>query len=377
VYDITPIDDFKLFCASRRAQEVFEPRIRAANRANAEYLAAHPPEPQAMPITGAFICAHAPNYLGRPALDWGGAEWRGLFRRFRELGLDTAVFQAALWNELQECYYPSKAFSSFKIWNVIEPMLEAASEEKIRVFLGGYGSTTGLSEQEDEQTMAREQKACIDCLSEIMEYRAAFDGFYFSSETAFMGSYNPRKIKRLNRIYRGFFEHIKSTDASLRILMSPGTKYFPGKEQEMADSWLEMLDGVPLDILAPQDSIGTCGNELRHAEAMYRVWNTVCAEREIVFWSNIEIFQRGEDLSLLDHSVTADPERVVAQINLAAPFAEKLLCWEAPYYLCDPGNPRAAALARAVFSGGAESRVADGQGENSTRPLEIMESIGG
>ncbi len=145
----------------------------------------------------------------------------------------------------------------------------------------------------------------------------------------------------------------------------------------MADSWLEMLDGVPLDILAPQDSIGTCGNQLRHAEAMYKVWNAVCKERGVVFWSNIEIFQRGEDLSLLNHSFTADPERVVAQINLAAPFAEKLLCWEAPYYLCDPENPRATALARAVFPGKAGSGETTAREKRDASSSGILESIGG
>lgn len=349
MYDIIDHDDFKLFFASQHAREMCDPMIRAAVRANAEFLKMLEPVPPAMPITGAFIYAHAPNYVGNPTLTWGVPEWRDLFRQFRELGLDTAIFQAAIWKELEECYYPSQAFAAYKTWNVIEPMLEAAGEEKIRIFLGGYGSTTGLSEQENARTtMAREEKACIDCLTEMMKYRDSFDGFYFSSETAFMGTYNPGKIGRLNKVYRTFFEHIKATDDSLSIMMSPGTKYFPGKEQEMTDSWLETLDGVPLDILAPQDSIGTCGSQLQYAEAMYRVWDAVRKERRITFWSNIEIFQR-EDLTQLNNSITPDPERVIAQINLADSVAEKLICWEAPYYLCDPENSRATALAQAVF----------------------------
>jgi hypothetical protein len=352
MYNIIDVDDFKIFCASNQAIDLCVPKIREANCANTHFLQSVEPSLPAMPITGAFIYAHAPNYRGCPTLAWGASRWRELFRKFREFGLDTAIFQAAIWNELQECYYPSQAFRSYKTWNVIEPMLEAANEEQISIFLGGYGSTTGLSEQEDPQTMAHEEKACIDCLTEIMKYRAAFDGFYFSSETAFTGAYNAGKISRLNQIYRKFFEHIKATDDSLHILMSPGTKYFPGKEREMTDSWLETLDGVPLDILAPQDSIGTCGNQLCHAETMYRIWAAICKERGIRQWSNIEIFQRGENLALLNHSFTADPKRVIAQINLAASVAEKLICWEAPYYLCDSGNPRAAALAQAVFPAG-------------------------
>ena len=350
MYDVTPLNDYKIFRPSQAARELCEPMIRDANHANERFLREAKPVPQAMSITGAFIYAHAPNYRGRPTLEWGVSEWRDLFRRFRELGLDTAIFQAALWNELQECYYPSQAFSTFKTWNVIEPMLEAAGEENISIFLGGYGSTTGLSEEENPETMARDEKANIDCLSEILNYRDSFDGFYFSSETAFTGEYNSKKIRRLNQIYRKFFEHVKSADSSLRIMMSPGTKYFEGKEQAMTDSWLETLDGVPVDILSPQDSIGTCGSRLKHADAMYRVWETVRNETGVTLWSNIEIFQRTEDLSVKDYNITADPERVMAQINMAASYAEKLVCWEAPYYLCDPDNPRAAALAQTICS---------------------------
>ncbi|MFA5689680.1 MAG: DUF4434 domain-containing protein [Kiritimatiellales bacterium] len=349
MYDIIDVEDFKIFMASQRAQDSCGVRNREANQDNLQFLQTLGSQPQRMNITGAFIYAHAPNYFGRPALHWGVAEWRAMFRQFKLLGIDTAIFQAAIWNELRECYYPSQKFSAYKTWNVVEPMLEAAGAENIRMFLGGYGSTTGLSDQVAPEIMEREEQACVNCLTELMKYRQEFHGFYFSSETAYTGSYDRNKISRLNRIYRGFFEHIKSVDAGLQIMMSPGTKYFPGKEQEMQASWLETLDGVPLDILAPQDSIGTCGSRLRHAEAMYKAWADVCRERKITFWSNIEVFQRGENVMQLNHSITADPDRVTAQINAAAPYAKKLICWEAPYYVCDPNNPRAAALARVVF----------------------------
>jgi hypothetical protein len=350
MYDIIDTGKFKIFCASRNAQNLYEPIIKEANVANKCFVKTMAGTSPIMPITGSFIYAHPPNYYGRPAVDWNVRQWEELFSQFNSMGMDTAIFQAAVWNELQECYYPSDYFKSFRHWNVIEPMLEAAGNKNISIFLGGYGSTVGLSHDVDKKIIEKEEISCINCLTEIMKYRKSFSGFYFSSETAFTGTYEKTKIHHLNRIYRRFFEYIKETDSSLTILMSPGTKYYPGKEQEMTDSWLDMLHKVPLDILAPQDSIGTCGNQLRYSEVMYDVWKNICEAKKITFWSNIEIFQREEDLSLLNHSITAEPERVIAQINMAAPVAEKLICWEAPYYLCDKSNPLAIKLADKVFS---------------------------
>ena len=40
--------------------------------------------------------------------------------------------------------------------------------------------------------------------------------------------------------------------------MSPASIFYPDTEQNFLASWQAILDGVPLDILAPQDSIG-CG----------------------------------------------------------------------------------------------------------------------
>jgi hypothetical protein len=121
----------------------------------------------------------------------------------------------------------------------------------------------------------------------------------------------------------------------MQILMSPATKYFPNKMAEMADSWLAIMQDVPLDMMAPQDSIGTCGNLLRHQPETYKIWHQICQQQGIEFWSNIEIFERKDQITGTDYNVPAPSQRVTAQINHAAPYAKKLICWEAPYYLCN------------------------------------------
>jgi Domain of unknown function (DUF4434) len=343
------VEDFKIFQASKQAVELYTPRITESGDANKRFLTGNPqPEPQ-MHITGSFIYAHPPNYRGRPAHHWTVEQWREMFAQFRQFGIDTAILQASLWNELGECYYQSDYFTELKQFNVVEPMLEAANAENIKIFLGGYGSVTGWSANLEQDSVDREKARQQACFKELLRYRELFDGFYFAPETAYMGSRNPEKEAFLNSIYRGFFETIKETDPSLRILMSPATKYFPGKNEEMTEAWLALLKDVPLDIMAPQDSIGTCGTFLENQAETYMVWSNVCKQLNIEFWSNIEVFQRTDGLADENHSVTASPERVAAQINNAAPYAKKLICWEAPFYLFGDNSQTKALRERCLF----------------------------
>lgn len=322
-----------LFLPSLKARGLTEPLIAACKAANREYLENNPPGRPAAAITGSFIYAHPPNYSGINTLHYTSKDWLCLLDRIRQLGMDTVIFQAAVWNELGECYYPSKHFSGYKIWNVIEPMLEAARELGLSVFLGGYGSVTGWEEKLDASVMAEEKLNQSACYRELLDYRELFDGFYFAPETAYRGKRDVEREQFLNRLYREFFLEIKERTPDMKILMSPATKHFPGKMTEMEDSWRSLLDGVPLDIMAPQDSIGSCGIRLAFQDEAYRVWSSICRDLGIVFWSNIELFERRDRLEGDSYNYAGAPERIAAQINHAAPYAEKLICWEAPFYL--------------------------------------------
>jgi hypothetical protein len=327
--------------------------ITAGKAANLKYLAQHKQTSPQMTITGSFVYPHPPNYRGACTLHYGKKEWMNMLMDLKNMGMDTIILQAAVWNELGECYYPSKHFAGHKSWNVIEPMLEAAKETGLAVFLGGYGSVTGWAEKLSVNAIEAEKNNQSACYRELLKYRKLFDGFYFAPETAYCGARNLDKEKFLNELYREFFCEIKNKTPDLRILMSPATKYFPGKMDEMKASWMALLDGVPLDIMAPQDSIGSCGNQLAHQHETYRAWTEVCQALNIAFWSNIELFERHSLLDGDSYNYTASPERVTVQINNAAPYAEKLICWEAPYYLGPNSGPRGKMLRECLLNANA------------------------
>jgi len=335
MFTIEKVEDFNMFMASDRARKEVEPMIAEAKKANQKFVDDNPLAPLEMSISGTFVYAHPPNYRGRPMHNYFVRDWMKLMRDLSRAGMDTIILQASIWNELGECYYPSKHFSKHKQWNVVEPMLEAADASCMSVYLGGYGSVTGWKEHLTQADIDQEKQNQITCFRELLQYRDLFDGIYFAPETAFIGKRDLEKEKFLNEIYREFCNTVKREAPDKKILMSPATKYFPGKMPEMIDSWLAILDEVPLDIMAPQDSIGTCGNELVHQAETYKAWAEICQKCNITFWSNIEIFERKDSIKGVNHSIPASPELVAAQINNAAPYAEKLICWEAPYYMFD------------------------------------------
>ena len=59
-------------------------------------------------ITGTFIQAHAPDYVGGNTLNWNKSDWEQAFDKLKTKQIDTVIFQASVWNELQEVYYKSK-----------------------------------------------------------------------------------------------------------------------------------------------------------------------------------------------------------------------------------------------------------------------------
>ena len=330
--NIGSFDGFRIFLPEAEIipeSQAMVDRIYAENRRFLE----NEPEKKCSPrpITGTFIYAHPPDYVGTPTLTWRKTEWNQAFQKLRKHGMDTVILQASVWNELEEVYYPSKMFSAFRSWNVVEPMLEAAKTNGLTVFLGGYGSVSGWNPGLVETAIEREIKRQTGCMTELLKYRELFDGIYYSPETAFPGKRDLRREAGLNRIYREYLNRIKELAPEKKILMSPASIFYPDTEQNFLASWQAILDGVPLDILAPQDSIGCGCCSLYDQTELWRSWHRLAQLRKLSLWANIELFERKEFGGPAPF-VTASPERIAAQCRNVAPFAEKNICWEALYF---------------------------------------------
>ena len=343
-WKIVEVEDFIIFKASDDIIDEANAKYAAANELNRQYVDTHPAAVPTKPISGTFIYAQPPNYRGLPMLHATVQDWIEKFNLLKTFGIDTVIYQAAVWNELETVYYPSKRFAGYRLFDQIGNVLEAAEKVGIEVYLGGYGSVSGWCMGKDQAFIEQEKQNHFAVQDELFElFGSRFKGIYFAPETAYRGERDHYTEKALNSIYRDFCDRLKSIKPDCEIIMSPATKYFEGKLDEMIDSWNVILDGVKLDVMAPQDSIGCCGNALIYQEIMFKVWRQICDNKKIRFWSNVELFE-DVDCSMINSLIPADPRRVAHQMSNAAKVAEKLICWEMLYLTDDSSGPRAAQM---------------------------------
>lgn len=327
-WKIQEVEDFVIFMASDDIIDEVNAKYLEANSSNEKYIAEHPAADVTLPITGTFICAQPPNYRGLPMLHATEEQWAEKFRLLKSFGVDTVIYQAAVWNELETVYYPSKRFAHYRKFDSLGKVLSAAEEVGLTVYLGGYGSVAGWCMGKDPAFVQNEKDNHFAVQDELFSlYGGRFKGIYFAPETAYRGERDLYAEQALNSIYCDFCDRLKSLHPDCEILMSPATKYYEGKLDEMIESWNVILDGVKLDIMAPQDSIGCCGTTLEYQEVMFKVWRKICDNKNIRFWSNVELFE-AHDCSQIDTSIPADPRRVAHQISHAQKVAEKLISWE-------------------------------------------------
>ena len=351
LYSLKQIDDYTLFlppagfCDTPEAQQ----KRAAREMHNIEAVKSAGTQKIKMPITGSFIYAHPPNYKGAEAFRWDKKEWLRQLKRLKEYGIDTVIFQASLWSELKECYYPSKVFSHYKTWNVVEPMLDGANELGLTVFLGGYGSVTCWKERLSGSLVQEEIDRQTACFKELLRYRDLFHGFYFSPESAYTGTRDCELEDFLAQLYHGFFSEIRNADDRLQILMSPATFYYPETMKDMYDSWCRVFRLSAPDILAPQDSIGCGCITLDHQPEALAIWHQIAESCGIDHWSNVECFECCPPYIDETSRRAAEPERILLQMNNAAEFVKKLITWELLYYGDPALHPPGQKFVREIF----------------------------
>ena len=292
-------------------------------------------------ISGTFIYAQPPDYRGFHMHNAGADDWRKIFKRLKKMNMKTVIFQASLWNELNECFYNSRHFDNMQCYNVLENMFDAAESEEMEVFLGGYGSCAGWQKNLSESDMQRELDNHRKCFEEICNI-GRIAGAYFPAETAFKGSRDAAKEAAIHDLYKFFTSMVKEKNADYKVIISPVTAPFDGKEKEFVDFWNTVLLDSGVDILMPQDSVGS-GVLLCNSVHRWKYWQECAAANNMELWANIELFER-QGYKPKTNLVPAEVERVNAQITNAAPFVNRLMCWEAMYFASPEAGKRGRAL---------------------------------
>jgi len=283
------LDEFTLVIPGPDDISWYEKNMGYAQELNREFLKTIVEPPKGGRISGSFIYSHPPDYVGRHTMTWTVTDWRNLFQEMREMGVDTAIYQAAVWLEVKESNYPSKIFPDFKTWDSIGPLCEAAAQENVILYLGGLGNLMCFDENATPETYKRDRDAQLACFKELKElYGGGFQGFYMSPETGYPGPRQPEREALLNQYFKQVCEGVKAEMPGLPILMSPGTYYTPGHDQDIYNFLVGIFKDCPVDFMAPQDSIGTFGNSLPHLRTSFDIWDQVCRDLGFTLWLNAE-----------------------------------------------------------------------------------------
>jgi len=348
---VSEIDDF-VVVAGRPPNPSHPEKMKALERSTAEVLEkAGDFQPRGL-LSGSFICAHPPDYRGRPSLHFSVADWRAVFREFKEIGINTAIWQASAWKELRECYYPSRAFPGYRKWNAVEPMIKAAGAENMELYLGSFGvlngeTSLGITDDDSGRAIeaARNELACFKELAEL--YGGGFQGYYLSSEAIFWPQRAPIVYRHYGEFFRRVTDGVKQAAPKLKILASPAVCYSTGCEQEAFDRMMESFGSAHVDFFAPMDCIGQA-HDLGTLENSLGVWSEVCRAKGSELWSNCESFLITDPAGSVMQIEAADPRRFLYQMTVADRIgAKKLVTWEAMHFMNPAGEPKARLLRQA------------------------------
>jgi len=348
---VTGIDDF-VVVAGCPPDPAYLAKYKACQCRNTEILGKAGDFKLQGELSGSFICAHPPDYRGRPSLHFNVADWRTLFREFKEIGIDTVIWQASVWQDMKECYYPSRIFSDYKQWNVVEPMMEAARAESMTLYLGTFGFIRGdipLGIREADISKAVEtaeiELACFNELHAL--YGGGYHGYYLSHEVAVWPNRPPMVYQHEGAYFERVTAGIKEMAPELRILASPATYDSKGREQESIDSMMVCFGKAHIDIFAPMDCIGQV-RDIGTLKTELGVWKEICKAKGSEFWVNCESFLITDPQGAVMQIEAADPMRFRYQMTVAKQMgAKKLVTWEAMHFMNPAGEPKARILRQA------------------------------
>lgn len=330
-FPIGPMDDFQVYLPPEDlVEEEAMVQVNQFNQLNRELAEKFELPEKRTHISLSFVYGHPADYRGKPMLKASVEDWKKELRRLKEMHIDSVIFQSALWRELNECYYRSKRYSFLKQYPVVDHLLEAAAEENISVFMGGYGSVAGWAEHYTEEDLLEEIKEHRCCFEELMQY-PSIAGFYFPCETSYHDQRLPEKEHRMHTLYKNFTSVVKESKPDLKIIVSPATAHRPERNPEFMDFWNNILKDSGVDIVMPQDCIGNCCSSLTEIPEQWKAWKEVTTQNSMKLWSHTELFERRSYYQKVNLH-PADPKRIAAQLALTAPFVERHGCWEAMYF---------------------------------------------
>lgn len=257
------------------------------------------------------------------ALDGFTAEqWREKVREIAAVGMDYIVIMATALYE--KCYFNSSVypFAEIPCLDPIEEILSEADNLGVKVFLGNgfYGDWRKAHKNiTDPEVIARSFTA-MEELAQLYAHHESFYGWYFPDEACIFLRFSKDFTNYVNLCSA----HCRSLTPQKKTLIAPyGTNLVLAN-----NSFVRSLAELDVDFIAYQDEVGVRKTKVNRTERIFeklRKAHDKAGRAEL--WADIELFDF-EGAVYRSALIPAPFERVQKQIDNAAPYVDKILCYQ-------------------------------------------------
>ena len=282
-------------------------------------------EPIPPKITGSWMdFRHQNSDDGRYWNDHAGAfscdQWAQHVKDMKTMGMDTIVIMSTALDD--KAFYPSQ-FVRGKWDLVCNDPLEAAltsadrNDQKVFVSAGFYGHQT--EETCDAPDYLDWHKKLTDELCAIYSHHSSFYGWYIPNEAEIEGHFSDGYMAFTPQLT----EHLRSIDFDRKILIAPyGTRKVSASNQ-----FVEQIQSLGVDYIAYQDEVGVRKTRVDELDDIYAKVFHLHKKTDVALWADVEIFEFEGDVY---HSplLPAKIDRIERQLQIIAPYVEKLLCYQ-------------------------------------------------
>ena len=264
--------------------------------------------------------SHDGIYWNDQAAAFTCEQWKLHVADMRVMGMDTLVIMSTALDD--KAFYPSTFIP--ERWDLLcdDPVratLDSANENGIQVFVsaGFYGHQT--EETSDAPDYLDWHKRLTDDLYTQYGSHPAFHGWYIPNEAEIEGHYSDGYMEFTPK----FADHLRQLDSMKKILIAPY-----GTRKVVADTRFEdQLGALGVDYIAYQDEVGVRKTRVDELDQIYSRLYEVHKRAGVPLWADVEIFEFEGEV-YLSPLLPASIDRIEQQLNIIAPYVEKLLCYQ-------------------------------------------------
>ena len=254
-------------------------------------------------------------------------DWRNLLRRIAGEGMEYIVLMCGslCYSDYAESYFPGGPYpfpEEMVCKNPMEVLMDETSRLGIRVFMscGFYGDWTHARDNMQSADVRQRAFRAMKELTALYGSYSSFYGWYLPDEIGIDGNFPVFFIDYVNA-YRA---KIREITPEKPLLIAP---YGVAKIRFDAE-FVDQLRRLDCEFIAYQDGVGIANGGVEVAgEAFRQLKIAHDAAGRSKLWADMEVF-RFEGPIYRSALLPADPGRIKRQLDVIAPYAEKILIYQ-------------------------------------------------